>query len=92
MNLWLILQSLKKRQKTDSDMQDIIFSAYTTPKDANHEFNNTLVTGDLIKSGNKFYIHPRANTVTVNGEIGKYIIMHEVIPDTITYTIVKDQK
>lgn len=63
-------------------MRDILFKAKTTPKEKG-VFNNVWVYGDLIESNGKYYIHPKANTVSVNGELGKIIVMHEVIPDTI---------
>lgn len=61
-----------------------LFKAKTTIKEnPRHEFNNIWVYGDLIKSGEKYYIHPQCNKIDVSGEIGKIIIMHEVRPDTI---------
>ena len=55
----------------------------TTKENPNHEFNNTWVFGDIIHSGGKTYIHPVCNKVNVKNELGKIIIMHEVIPDTV---------
>ena len=50
------------------------------------------VYGDLIHSGGKYYIHPKGNLVSVNGELGRIIVMHEVIPDTICqYTGLTDK-
>ena len=60
-----------------------IYKAKTTPKEDGREFNNIWVYGDLIKSGKKYYIHSRSNLVRVSGELGKLIVMHEVIPETI---------
>lgn len=61
-----------------------MFRAKTTDKDnTKHAFNNTWVFGDIIHSGGKTYIHPVCNKVNVNNELGKIIIMHEVIPNTI---------
>lgn len=56
--------------------------AKTTPKEKG-EFNNVWVTGNLIVSNGKYYIHPVNNVVNVKNEIGRIIVMHEVIPDTI---------
>lgn len=65
-------------------MKKIIFKAKTTKKDnSNHAFNNVWVEGDLIRSREKYYIHPIANAVDVDGELGRLIVMHEVIPETI---------
>lgn len=59
-----------------------LYKAKTTPKEKG-EFNNVWVTGNLIVSNGKYYIHPVGNVVNVNNEIGRIIVMHEVIPDTI---------
>lgn len=59
-----------------------LYKAKTTPKEKG-EFNNVLVTGNLIVSNGKYYIHPVGNVVNVKNEIGRIIVMHEVIPDTI---------
>lgn len=59
-----------------------LFKAKTTPKEKG-EFNNVWVTGNLIVSNGKYYIHPVNNVVNVKNEIGRIIVMHEVIPDTI---------
>ena len=69
--------------------EKIIYRAKTTPKDGNQEFNEVWVQGDLIHSGNKVYIHPITNKVHVQGEIGKLIVMHEVIPETVSVLIGK---
>lgn len=63
-------------------MREILFRGKTTSKEKG-EFNNTWVYGDLIKNKDKYYIHPQANVVTVSGELGKIIVMHEVIPETV---------
>lgn len=59
-----------------------LFKVKTIPKEKG-EFNNVWVTGNLIVSNGKHYIHPVNNVVNVKNEIGKIIVMHEVIPDTI---------
>lgn len=62
----------------------IIFSAITTVKDSpNHEFSETRVVGDLVRSRGKYYIHPIGNAINVVGELGKTLVLHEVQPDTI---------
>lgn len=64
-------------------MEDIyLYKAKTTPKEKG-EFNNVWVTGNLIVSNGKYYIHPVGNVINVENEIGRIIVMHEVIPDTI---------
>lgn len=63
---------------------DTIYKGLTTKKNDNGEFNETWVEGDLIHSGDKFYIHPISNKVKVENELGSIIIMHEVQPNTIT--------
>ena len=66
-----------------ANMEDIyLYKAKTTPKEKG-EFNNVWVTGNLIVSNGKYYIHPVGNVVNVRNEIGRIIVMHEVIPDTI---------
>lgn len=59
-----------------------LYKAKTTPKEKG-EFNNVWVTGNLIVSNWKYYIHPVGNVVNVKNELGRIIVMHEVIPDTI---------
>lgn len=59
-----------------------LYKAKTIPKEKG-EFNNVWVTGNLIVSNGKYYIHPVNNVVNVKNEIGRIIVMHEVIPDTI---------
>lgn len=61
----------------------MIFKAKTTKKNNKHAFNEVWVEGDLIISGGKYYIHPNANKVDTNGELGKIIVMHEVAKNTI---------
>lgn len=75
-------------------MREILFKAKTTKKqNRRHAFDNVWVVGDLIRSGGKYYIHPVANKVNVVGELGKIIVMHEVLPDTICqYTGLLDKK
>lgn len=55
----------------------------TMPKYNGEEFNEVWVEGDLIHSENRYYIHPVANAVKVQSELGKLIIMHEVNPSTL---------
>ena len=63
-------------------MRDILFKAKTTPKGTG-EFNEVWGQGDLVTSNGKYYIHPKANTVSVINELGRLLVMHEVQPDTI---------
>lgn len=74
-------------------MREILFKAKTIKKqNRRHAFNNVWVVGDLIRSGGKYYIHPVVNKVNVVGELGKIIVMHEVLPDTICqYTGLTDK-
>lgn len=68
-----------------------LYKAKTTPKEKG-EFNNVWVTGNLIVSNGKYYIHPVGNVVNVKNETGRIIVMHEVIPDTICQcTSLKDK-
>lgn len=55
----------------------------TTPKRSGEAFNNIWVEGDLIHSEEFCYIHPFANTVIVQRELGRLIVMHEVDPSTL---------
>lgn len=65
-------------------MERHLYKAKTTKKENPKSiFNNVWVEGDLIISAGKYYIHPRGNAVSVEGEIGKLIVMHEVDPVTI---------
>ncbi len=53
----------------------------TNPEEA---FNNVWVRGDLIEANGKKYIHPKTNDVKVTDtDLGKLIVMHEVIPSTL---------
>lgn len=71
------------RSRIGENMEDrYLYKAKTTPKEKG-EFNNVWVTGNLIVSNGKYYIHPVGNVVNVKNEIGRIIVMHEVIPDTI---------
>jgi uncharacterized phage protein (TIGR01671 family) len=71
------------RSGIGENMEDrYLYKAKTTPKEKG-EFNNVWVTGNLIVSNGKYYIHPVGNVVNVKNEIGRIIVMHEVIPDTI---------
>lgn len=68
-----------------------LYKAKTTPKEKG-EFNNVWVTGNLIISNGKYYIHPLGNIVKVENETGRIIVMHEVISDTICQcTCLKDK-
>ena len=60
----------------------VTFKALTV-KNNSREFNEVWVEGDLIHSKGKTYIHPISNAVTVKGDIGRLIIMHEVKPETV---------
>ena len=74
-------------------MKEALFRGLTTRKPCSHEFNYIWVEGDLIISDGKYYIHPRSNTVRVQGELGKLIVMHEVIPETVgQFTGLPDRK
>lgn len=64
-------------------MQDVLFRGLTTWKPKGHGFNHVWVEGDLIVSDGKYYIHPRSNKIRVQGELGKLVVMHEVIPETV---------
>ena len=61
-----------------------MYRGLTTKKEYAREFNETWVEGDLIHSDGKLYIHPIHNKVSVEGELGRLIIMHEVQPNTVT--------
>lgn len=87
-------ESLEQWQNNGgNNMREILFKAKTTVKgNKNHAFNNVWVEGNLIISGGKYYIHPIANKVNVEGELGKIIIMHEIIPETLCqYTGLTDK-
>ncbi len=70
-----------------------LYKAKTTPKEKEKgEFNNVWAIGNLIVSNGKYYIHPVGNIVKIRNEIGRIIVMHEVIPDTICqFTGLKDR-
>ena len=68
-----------------------MYRGLTTKKENSHEFNETWVEGDLIHSGDKVYIHPVSNRVSVKGELGSLIVMHEVQPDTVIQITEKSQ-
>ena len=74
-------------------MREILFKAKTMiKKHKNNGFNNVWVEGDLIENQGEYYIHPKANSVNVEGELGKLIVMHEVQPNTVCqYTGLKDK-
>ena len=65
------------------DKRSILWRGKTTPKPNGEEFNNVWVKGDLIRSANRYYIHPVANAVKVQNELGRLIVMHEVDPLTL---------
>lgn len=50
---------------------------------ADGEFNGKWVYGDLLQKNEKAYITPHSNSVSMNGQIGKLMIMHEVDPETV---------
>lgn len=74
-------------------MREILFKAKTTKKDnPKHEFNEKWVEGNLILCGEKAYIHPISNKIRTTGEIGRIIVLHEVIPNTLCqYTGLTDK-
>ena len=74
-------------------MREILFKARTTKKhNRKHDFNDVWVEGDLVRSAEKYYIHPIANKVKIDGELGKIIVVHEVEPDTLCqYTGLTDK-
>lgn len=55
----------------------------TRSKRNGEAFNEIWVKGDLIHSGNQYYIHPIANSVKAQSELGELIVMHEVDPSTL---------
>ncbi len=55
----------------------------TTPKRNGEAFDRTWIEGDLIHSEELCYIHPFANAVKIQGELGRLIVMHEVDPSTL---------
>lgn len=72
-------------------MRENLFRGKTTAKEI-AGFNGVWVYGDLIVSDGKKYIHPQNNRVKIEGELGKIIIMHEVISETIgEYTGLPDK-
>lgn len=74
-------------------MREILFKAKTTKKDnPKHEFNEKWVEGNLILCRGKAYIHPISNKIRTTGEMGRIIVLHEVIPNTICqYTGLTDK-
>lgn len=73
--------------------REILFKAKTTKKDnPKHEFSEKWVEGNLILCGEKAYIHPISNKIRTTGEMGRIIVLHEVIPNTICqYTGLTDK-
>lgn len=62
------------------------------PAEPKNAFSDTWVYGDLIHSGDKYFIHSQGNRVNVDGGIGRHIIMHEIIPETLgEYTGLTDE-
>ena len=73
-------------------MREILFRGFTTPKNKGHEFDSVWVEGDLITFSGRCLIHPKNNIVRVESDLGKLIIMHEVIPETVgQYTGLTDK-
>ena len=73
-------------------MREILFRGLTTPKNKGHEFDSVWVEGDLITFSGRCFIHPKNNIVRVESDLGKLIIMHEVIPETVgQYTGLTDK-
>lgn len=74
-------------------MREILFKAKTTKKDnPKHEFSEKWVEGNSILCKGKAYIHPMSNKVGITGEIGRIIVLHEVIPNTLCqYTGLTDK-
>lgn len=73
--------------------REILFKAKTTKKDnPKHEFNEKWAEGNLILCGEKAYIHPISNKIRTTGEIGRIIVLHEVIHNTLCqYTGLTDK-
>lgn len=73
--------------------REILFKAKTTKKDnPKHEFSEKWVEGNLILCGEKAYIHPISNKIRTTGEIGRIIVLHEVIHNTLCqYTGLTDK-
>lgn len=55
----------------------------TTVANPGGAFDKTRVQGDLIFSGGKPYIHPRSNAFHVKNDLGRLVVVHEVIPESI---------
>ena len=60
-----------------------IWRGKTKPKSNGKAFRNGWVEGNLIQSGDKYYIHPISNLVNVQGKLGRLVVMHEVDPETL---------
>ena len=61
-----------------------VFEATTTAKSNGGSFDRVVVRGDLVRDGDRYYIHPIGNGFTVENELTKGpLILHEVDPDTI---------
>lgn len=67
---------------TTNDMRGL-WRGKTTPKRSGEAFDSIWVEGNLIQSEGSYYIHPFANSVKVQGELGRLIVMHEVEPSTL---------
>jgi len=55
----------------------------TKPKSECEAFNSVWVEGNLIQVRDSYYIHPLANSVNVQNELGRLVVMHEVDPSTL---------
>lgn len=65
-------------------MRDFLFRGKTTSKELPiREFNNIWVEGDLIKNGDKYYIHPHGNVFRNENELAKLMACYEVIPESV---------
>lgn len=74
-------------------MREILFRGKTYPKKDGSAFDDTWVFGNLIQNGDKFYIHPKANSFYLNGELSGFLVLHKVIPETVgQFTGLTDKK
>jgi hypothetical protein len=56
-------------------------------------FEKFWLKGDLVKNGDRYFIHPQANTFSQkpNSDLTDLVVMHEIIPETIgVYTGIDD--
>lgn len=72
-------------------MRDILFRGFTK-RPITKDGENLWVYGDLVKSGDKTYIKPKAIGFSVGvGDLAKLVVMHEVEPETVgQYTGLRD--